>query len=303
VYAGGIVGFAENTAISFCVSSADITVEGHGFNSSAGGIAGNLRAKSTVADCSATGAITLHSGDTGGLMLYGGGILGYNYGGCIVRECYSKTGTVTARGTNLPYSGGVSGYNSQLPDNPAVIENCYSSMAVSAVASSKQALAGGITGANAQGAIVSKCYALGAVVATVNGSSSAGAGGSIGVPASANAGGIAGAQYVNGPFIRNCVALNTEVKGADSGSGAAYNVRRIAGPGTGELIGTWEHNIAYVTILAAGSNAIAPQSDRNGYDGETCAAKPTQAAYTALGWDFNTVWKMAADGYPVLRWQ
>jgi hypothetical protein len=344
VYAGGIVGFAENTAISSCVSTAAITVEGHGHNSSAGGIAGNLRSKSTIAGCSATGTITLRSGEDEGLMLYGGGIagyqgtgapagvggqddpsdcvisrsyftgsvtveggypyaggiLGYNYCGSIVKESYSKTGTVTANGGNLPYAGGLAGYNSQLPDNPAVIVNCYSSMTVNAVSASKAALAGGITGANAQGALVSKCYALGAVTATVNGSSAAGFAG-IGVPASANAGGIAGAQYINAPSIEYCVALNTEITGADSGSGATYNVRRIAGPGTGEHNSAWESNIAYVAAFAAGETALAPLSDPDGEDGEDCAAKPDQSAYTALGWDFATVWAMGGEGYPVLQ--
>jgi hypothetical protein len=176
-------------------------------------------------------------------------------------------------------------------------------MAVSAVATSKQALAGGVTGANAADSVASRSYALGAVSAVVNGNSAAGSGGSMGVPAAASAGGIAGAQYVDAPSIQNCVALNSEVTGLDSGSGAAYNVRRIAGPGSGSHNSAWEHNLAYVASLAAGGSAVAPQPDRDGYDGETCAAKPDRAAYTALGWDFTSVWEMAANGYPALQWQ
>jgi hypothetical protein len=347
VQAGGVVDNAKNTQISFCVSSVNIAAEGQGYNSSAGGIAGFMRDNSTVTDCYATGNITLRCMDIMGLshaggiagyqgagtagagssscvisrcyftgsveaegnFPYAGGIAGYNYTGSIIRECYSTTGTVTATGENLPYAGGIAGYNSQNTEYPALIEDCYSSMTVNAVSAAKQALAGGITGANAQDAVVSNCYALGAVTATVDGSSATDAGGSIGPPAMVNAGGIAGAQYVLAPSIRNCVALNAAITGADSGSGAAYNVHRIAGPGA-DLEGVifpgdcvWESNIANVAAFAAGGMDLAPEPDGGGYDGADCEAQPGQSAYAALGWDFDTVWEMGGEGCPVLRWQ
>ena len=327
--------------ITSCRSSAAITVTAGGYNCSAGGIVGFMKNNVSIADCNASGDISLsvpdtadaisHAGGiagysgTGGAAAgvsgcvilrcyftgnvgvegnypYAGGITGYNYGGAVIRECYAAGGTVTAIGKNLPYAGGVSGYNSRTaegdPDSPSLIENCYSSMTVQALAFSPQALAGGITGANAAGAAVSKCYALGNVSARVEGDSGAGTGGSLGVPASANAGGIAGAQYFGSPSIKNCVALNREIKGLDSGSGAAFNVRRIAGPGTGGDTPAWEANIANVDDLAP-----APESDTGGYDGGDCAAQPAQSAYEALGWDFVSVWNMAGDGYPVLKWR
>jgi hypothetical protein len=342
VYVGGIVGNGENTSISSCASHINIAAEGHNNNSSAGGIAGYLRSKSSITDCYATGDITLQcsgvqlmsyaggivgyqgtgtaagvGGDdkssdcvvsrcyfTGtvsatGDFAYAGGIAGYNYCSSVIRECYARGGTVTATGSNLPYAGGVSGYNSRIKDSPAVIENCYSNMTVNAVSASKAALAGGITSANAADAVVSKCYALGAVTATVDGNGSGDLGGSLGVPLKANAGGIAGAQYFDAPSIKNCVALNSKIKGA--GSGAVYNVHRIAGPGTGLNQSIWEANIANAALVE-GENAIAPETDAGGYDGENCDAKPAQAAYEALGWDFVSVWKMDGD-YPVLKWQ
>jgi hypothetical protein len=354
VYVGGIVGFADNTAISSCVSTADITVEGHGHNSSAGGIAGYLRFNSSITGCSAAGTITLRSGADEGLMLYAGGIAGYqgtgyaaagssdcvisrsyftgsvtteggypyaggiagyNYCGSIIRECYSKDGTVTARGENIPYAGGISGYNSRTAEggSPAsLIENCHSSITVSAQASSKQALAGGITAANAADAVVANCYALGAVSTVIDSGSDAADGGSIGVPKAASAGGIAGAQYFKervGPSIQNCAALNSAITGSDL-SGASYNVRRIAGPensvdeeGGAIEDRTWENNLANVAALVAGGSNVTPAPNAAGPDGANCAAKPNQAAYEALDWDFASVWKMAGDGYPVLQWQ
>jgi hypothetical protein len=268
------------------------------------GTAGEGSSGCVISRCYFTGAVSAE-----GNFPYAGGIVGYNYTGSVIRECYTETGTVTATGENLPYAGGSAGYNSQKTEHPARIEDCYSSMTVSAVSAAKQALAGGITGANAQDAVVSRCYALGAVTATVDGSSATDSGGSIGPPAMANAGGIAGAQYVKAPSIRNCVALNAAVTGADSGSGAAYNVYRIAGPGA-DLQGAvfpgdcvWEGNLANVEVLAAGSDAVTPQPDGSGYDGADCAAKPDQAVYEALGWDFTTVWTMGSEGYPVLQWR
>jgi hypothetical protein len=338
VYVGGIVGNGKNTKIISCVSHADITVTGHRDNSSAGGIAGYLTSNSALTACSATGTITLRLDAADGFMLYAGGVLGYqgtglnaegfsgcvvsrcsftgsvvaegpypyaggiagyNYCGSVISECYAAGGTVTARGENLPYAGGISGYNSRITGNPSRIENCHSDMTVNAVAASPQALAGGITGANAADAAVSRCYARGAVAARVNGSSGADTGGSLGVPVSANAGGIAGAQYFDGPSIRNCAALNREIKGVDTGSGGAFNIHRIAGSGTGDDNGVWETNIARVQTLTGGG----PTSDSAGYDGADCAAKPQQEAYEALGWDFAKVWKLGDDGYPLLRWQ
>jgi hypothetical protein len=346
VFAGGILGFGDNTSIISCVSTADIAVEGGNHNSSAGGIAGFMTNYSTITDCHAGGNISLNSGEKGGLMLYAGGIagyqglagsssdgfsgciiercsftggsvtaeggypyaggiVGYNYVGAILRESYAAGGSVFAKGQNLPYAGGVVGYNSQNTENPSLIENCYSDMTVHAEAASKQAQAGGISAANAVDARISKCYARGSVTATVIGDGSGNTGGSIGVAAAASAGGIAGAQYVDAPSIKNCVALNTRIEGKDAGSGGEYKVSRIAGlgaPGDSDKNPVWEANIANAALYRNGVPAD-PQPDPGGYDGETCGEKPGQSAYEALGWDFAAVWKMGGEGYPVLRWQ
>jgi hypothetical protein len=338
VFAGGILGNGDNTTIISCVSTANITVEARGHNSSAGGIAGFMTNYSIIADCRAGGNISISSGEEEGLMLYAGGIAGYqglagsssdgfsgciiercsftggsvtaegsypyaggvagyNYVGAILRESYAAGGSVTARGKNLPYAGGVSGYNSRNAENPSLIENCYSDMTVHAEAASKQAQAGGISAANAADARISKCYARGSVTATVVGSGSGDSGGSIGVAAAASAGGIAGAQYVGAPSIKSCVALNTKIEGR--GSGAGYQVYRIASLGAAGG-SVWEANIAAAALYKDGVPAD-PQPDPSGYDGGYCGEKPAQSAYEALGWDFASIWKMGAAGYPVLR--
>jgi hypothetical protein len=342
VFVGGIAGNATETTITHCISNADIAVVGQDHNSSAGGIAGFLSNNSRIADCRATGDISLKSDANKGLMLYGGGIagyqglkasygsgvsgcviercsftgsvvveggypyaggiLGYNYVGAKLRESYAVGGSVTAKGENLPYAGGVSGYNSRGdPDNPSLIENCYSNIGVHAEATSQTAQAGGVTAANAAGAAISKCYARGAVAATVVGSGGDDIGGSLGVKIAANAGGIAGAQYFGAPTLKNCAALNTSVTGAGSDS---YNVYRIAGPGHPDAEqSAWASNIASAPLYK-GEQLVAPDSaGPNGYDGADCAATPGQSAYEALGWDFDSVWAMDSEGYPVLQWQ
>jgi hypothetical protein len=316
--AGGIAGYLrENTAVADCYATGTIALKAYpegeedlggnaGLMLYAGGIVGYLGTGTSgdgssgcvVSRCYFAGSVSAEGG-----YPYAGGIAGYNYCGSIISECYAAGGAVSAEGANLPYAGGVAGYNSRNTESPSRVENCYSFVTVSAVSASRQALAGGVTAANAADAAVSACYARGAVSATVNGSSEAGIGGSIGVPASANAGGIAGAQYFGAPSIKNCVALNTELRGLDSGSGGSFNVHRIAGPGDGgDGGGAWESNLANVGSLAAGGAAVTPEPNDGSYDGGDCAATPAQAAYEDLGWDFVSVWKMDGD-YPVLQWQ
>jgi hypothetical protein len=235
---------------------------------------------------------------------YAGGVVGYNYTGAKVARC-SAAGTVTATGANLPYAGGVAGYNSgyvgAAPAVRSLIEDCFSTATVQAVSSSKAALAGGVVGANAKRARVLRCYARGAVTAQVAGSGASDLGGSIGVMVAANAGGIAGAQYVEqNPSIEQCAALNASVTGADSATGAVWNVYRIAGAGaSGNDTGLFAGNIVY-SGMPVTNHAASFEKTAMGKDGADAIEKPGQAVYEGMGWDFGSVWKMEG-GYPVLR--
>ncbi|MDR0540035.1 MAG: hypothetical protein LBG74_05985, partial [Spirochaetaceae bacterium] len=112
----------------------------------------------------------------------------------------------------------------------------------------------------------------------------------LGVPAAANAGGIAGAQYFAGngnvqPRIERCAALNTAIAGADTGTGAAFNVYRIAGAGA-DSQPEWAQNSAYsgMTLTQDGAPVNASDKTASGKGGEDCAEQPAQSAYA--GWDF-----------------
>jgi len=340
IAAGSIAAGVKHTIIENCSSSVNITITAHGYSSRAGSIAGSIEQNSTIRNCKATGSVTLtndaqgaitlgggitgHNGDlipgsttpsgclitnsgysgmvsVTGNYAYAGGIAGNNYNCARISGCYSG-GTVTATGTGLPYAGGVAGYNSACTDEDTVslIENCYSNANVNAVSASKAALGGGIAGANAKGAKISKCYAAGTTSVTVKGDGAAPVG--IGVPASANCGGIAGAQYYQEqnilPAIVSCVSLSAAINGADTGSGAVWNIFRIAGTGDA---GVFSSNFANSAMSS--NHAAFAADDGNGNNGADCEAKPAQSLYEGLDWDFTSVWKMGADGYPHLQWE
>ncbi|MDR2343922.1 MAG: hypothetical protein LBD86_05265 [Spirochaetaceae bacterium] len=319
--AGGIAGMMGNySTVRGCTASGTITLtaplsgedDANTFMVYAGGIAG-YSGSPGLAGSNESGCLIERSSWEGTVSAtssfpYAGGVVGYNYSGAVLRRCRAE-GSVTATGGHLPYAGGVAGYNSRLDGEtgtPSTIEDCYSTATVTAVSRSKAALAGGVAGANAAGALISRCYATGAVTARVAGDGTENLGGSIGVMIAANAGGIAGAQYVTGEFnkpptISACAALNAQVKGEDSAEagGASWNVYRIAGAGSPaeQDTGVFTKNIAWSGMtLDNHTGEIAA-----GKDGEECVAKPAQSAYTVLEWNFNSVWRMGDDGLPALR--
>lgn len=316
--AGGIAGFMRNcTTVKDCRASGAVTLTsslGEGLMVYAGGLvgySGTALAGSSESYCRIEKSRWTGGGSTvtaqGGYP-YSGGVAGYNYTGAVVSRCQAE-GTVTANGGNLPYAGGIAGYNSRVGKNtgaPAAIENCYSTATVQSTSASKAALAGGIAGANAAGALISKCYATGAVTCRVAGSGTSDLGDSIGPALAANAGGIAGAQYVSdtgrNPTITACAALNASIAGEESASGAAWNVYRIAGAGypAEQDSGAFANNIAWAALPVTNHTGTVT-SDANGRDGaDTMSATPGQSVYAALGWDFSGVWRMNGS-YPVLR--
>lgn len=283
--AGGIVGtMIKSTKIRNCTASGRIelkTGKNEGLMIYAGGIAGysgTAENGSGASGCVISGSRwTAGTVSAQGGYPYAGGVVGYNYAGAKVTEC-SAAGTVTATGENLPYSGGIAGYNSRRTKSKSpsgsLIENCRSDAVVKAVSTSKAALAGGIAGANAAGAEIRGCSAYGAVSATVNGSSTDDIGGTLGVLPAANAGGIAGAQYVNDvqdgnngpPVIANCHAVNPSITGTDTGTGASWNIYRIAGAGSGsDDTGVYENNTANSKMTLTPPRS--PVNEPNGKDG------------------------------------
>jgi hypothetical protein len=74
-----------------------------------------------------------------------------------------------------------------------------------------------------------------------------------------------------------------------------FRVYRIAGRVDGKLV----NNIAWAGMTVAGG--LVGDTGADGQDGADTTEKPEQSAYTAMGWDFSTIWQMGANGYPALR--
>jgi hypothetical protein len=311
IIAGGIAGGAfyggkayYSGKIEDCSSTGNVTASGGGYWSWAGGIAGTISGDghddpdtagsgtpatgpTRILRCYATGTVT--AAGPQGSWPYVGGIVGYNYYGGLVSQCWFN-GTVKAEGTGIgDYTGGIAGYNSkQYYGHNSRIEDCWSAGSVEGYVN-----AGGIVGQNQVAVIINRCYST----ALIGVRAPAGATVSY---AQMGAGGIAGYNAVHDGrgdgTVSNCVALNPSI----TASNGFDLLHRVAGNGGGSFANNLARQDMKIVISGTPSPPDDPGADAK--DGEDCAAKPTQAAYTALGWDFNSVWKMAGD-YPVLKWQ
>jgi hypothetical protein len=340
VYAGGLAGYAWGATIADSAATGTITADGKGHNSSAGGIAGYNRT-TTVDACSATGDVRLtaidpesrkhpsylymiyagaligYTGDssvtsnsyaTGNVYAsspypYAGGLVGYNYGtltgtgvGSRITASYA-TGNATAEAAlnTLPYAGGLAGYNS---GDKTTIDNCYATGTVLAKSSGGLGWAGGITGANANGALVSKSYSVSAVNVEI------GTGPlpylQPDVSEGACAGGIAGYSYFTANTrVENSAALNERING--TAANGIYALHRVVGR-NGSAVTTPElsNNVAHPGMTINPTPA-AWDKTANGLDGADADAKPLEAAFVALQWDFVNVWTMGDNGYPALK--
>jgi len=304
VFVGGITGgspYAFHTDAHGYIhdsSFTDGTIRGvaKGFWSWVGGIAGNITG-GTVNDknrttrierCFATGTVSTEGTKSG--YPYVGGIVGYNYYGALTSQSYFTGNVITDSGLQ-DYAGGIAGYNSQTtaPYNSR-IEDCWSGGSVTGYRN-----AGGIVGQNQVNTYIRRCYSIAAVKAT-NSSGFGVDGSGFGV------GGIAGLNASTLlDAITSSVALNLSITAA-----AGNNVNRVIGSSAGVS----SKNYALSTLVPTTSDIYTEDKGLGKSGGEDIpdefisGGKPTQEFYeTVLGWDFFTVWKMGADGYPNLQWQ
>jgi hypothetical protein len=237
-----------------------------------GGTINDIAATTRIERCFVTGTVSTMGTSSG--YPYTGGIVGYNYYGALVSQSYFD-GEVIA-GKSGDYTGGIAGYNSQtLSPNNSRIEDCWSSGTVTGIGN-----AGGIAGQNQVNTYIRRCYSTAEVSAN---------GGIVG--------GIAGlnASNMSDGAITACVALNPSITIT-----TGRNIHRIVGnTGTGNL----SNNYAWSGMIVTTATSITPAIGHAAADGADCDEKPNQSFYENIGWDFVSVWKMGADGYPQLRWQ
>jgi hypothetical protein len=320
---GGAVGYGNGASITGVTKSGNVSISNGSVNTSAGGISG-YTIGTTITDCHAYGAIDVrlqrpamiyvgglagyaesgtisqsHAEGTVNALSnypYAGGLVGYNYMGNVISKSYA-TSNVSASGNNdmdnsYPYAGGLAGYNSGgFTDAPSTIEDCYATGSVSGIGTGDTAWVGGIVGSNAREAIITRTYARGTVeVRTLKDPP-------VNSPApGAIAGGIAGYHYFGTPVIENSFALNPSITANVPTSTSAIIHRVVGEKDNTSLIGTNKANSAMVlTPAPAGTDAAL--------DGTDVTIPPDVSEYTALGWQFPSVWVEVSGAYPKLAWQ
>ncbi|GHT49118.1 hypothetical protein AGMMS49982_01840 [Bacteroidia bacterium] len=186
-----------------------------------------------------------------------------------IQYCFNSA-SVTA--TNAQTSGGICGQAVS-----STISNCYNFGTITITGWGNPS-AGGICGDPSETA-VSNCYNLGAISASPNG---------VGETA---VGGISGGG--NDHSVTNCFAANialTATAGGAIGRISANNYRSAV-----------SNCYALSTMTANGVIAKNNVNGENGTDAALSSFKSQSWVTANLGWDFNTIWRMGNNGFPVLK--
>ena len=317
---GGLVGSCENTTISNCYVTGNVT------GNNAGGLVGVGSISSTIVNCHSTSNVS-REGSTGGVEGNSGGLVGSSYSSAIT-NCYA-TGNVSAnnRGnigglvgsangpiTNCYATGSVTGSNNY-PDNgigglagsaSGTITNCYATGNVSSnrgcigglmgissnnisvsyatgnISTGGDGYAGGLIGLNY--ASISKCYATGNVSGNTD------VGGLVGYSNAlsgtitncyATIGKVSGNTYVGGFIGRTIFGTITNCYATGNVSGNTY-VGGFAGFG-GNINNSFFDYQTTGQLYAIGSGG-------GSVIGKPTSEMQTKSTFTSVGWDFTTVW-------------
>jgi len=285
-YAGGIVGYADQTEIKNCHFSGKVEATGGNY-AFAGGIVGNATSNSKIVGCSNTGSVkatsSTNSACAGGIAgqatnteinecsntgsvtttssngnVSAGGIVGYAGGRINITVCFNS-GTVKAASTaegKLTRAGGIVGGGDGTSTTPVKITNCYNTGSVSATGKD-DVRAGGTVG-RIQFVIITDCYNVARVTATSSKVNAYAAGGIVGLASDAE--------------INYCFFL----KGTVSGD-------KIAGSATD-------------------TNYDGSKSEPEFSGAYTAANMKTSAMYES--WNFTAVWDIndnVNNGFPTLK--
>jgi hypothetical protein len=233
-----------------------------------GGDAANGANTSRILRCRVTGSISYSgSGSNAGA----GGIAGTATNGVLVARC-SSSAAITGPGNSSGSTGGIAG----ILNAGARISDCWSDGTVKG-----GSLVGGIaTGTDTVGFTIERCYSRAAVVLTA-------------IPNTWGLGGICGKTVGTGATVTLCVALNDGIISPGSVSKAKRIFGNLSAPATVAM------NYA-PAIPVTGTGTWTYDAKRDGTLLED--DPPEQWLYeVTLGWDFDKVWIMGSDGYPLLR--
>lgn len=300
---GGIIGVATSCIMTIenCRSSGklDGTVRSTGYTwlgldtVYAGGIVGFAKCNTVwgpvvVKSCYASTEITGNSVaniTAGGL--FGALIGGYYNANKLVDEIVGcgSDGKITATGTgSTSYQLRIGGLIGRLEQ--VNLTDCYAMNDIS-VSSSPVYSLGSLVGAGTS-AHIRKSHALGNIEVT---------------PTSYRNGFLGGILGKNtGSTVSQCVALSSSLHGAPAPDEAGPQIHRIA---SGDATGLSQNYARSDMVKLAGETPVPSIDDLNGPDGlgKTAEELASQKTYEALGWDFQTTWKMDVEGYPMLTWK
>lgn len=268
--AGGIAGSAGKTEISGCLNSGELNAKNY-----FGGIAGELTQQSNIRNSHNSAAIT---GDA-----YLGGIAGNVDQSSSISDC-SNSGNVTAF---FSCSGGIAGGMV----NSSAINSCYNTGEIRG-----SSLVGGIAGTVESTSVITDSYNSGSIMAQNS------------------VGGIAGSILGNSEII-NCyndgrVEAELHYAGGIAGYNEhsaitnCYNSGPISGINyVGGIIGL--HTNDYVRVENCYYlDTSAPFGTGSGTDyAKALTEAEMRQKESFKGWDFDSVWTMIPNDYPIFKWQ
>jgi hypothetical protein len=246
----------------------------------------------TISNCYNTGNITA--------SWRGGGIVDF-VGDLMISNCYN-TGDITA--SNLSTAGGIVGSAGDL-----MMSNCYNTGDISISNNANiYPNIGGVVG-SAGASTISNCYNIGSISVTYDGSYYYSyVGGLLGrAPASSTISNC----YNAGDISYSGSALYASYVGGIAGS--VYETATIIGCATISAViaangaQVYSDKIANGLTYNASDKNIARNDISGAPGGDVFASYPisaflNQSTYTAIGWDFDTIWSMpGGENFPVLQ--
>lgn len=265
-YIGGIAGRLYYGVMTNASSVVQVTSTGS--SSYIGGLAGAESSGGMISQCKADVNITVSGtgSKTGGLV---GNSSGSTTKSSTISESYS-IGTIQVTGSDS-WTGGIAGSISK-----CLLSDSYSTVTISGTQYTA-GLVGKATGASE----INRCYATGNLTGIYYGA------------------GIVGYLNDAGTKTSNCVALNNILSFSDKSSWAS----RVIGGYDNAADDPDGSNLALATMQVSLNNLpVTKYDDLVEGIAKSEAELKQQATYAAQGWDFNNVWTMPADGYPVLKW-
>jgi hypothetical protein len=266
VYVGSICGRADNTVISNCYNTGEIsaTYSSAAYSSSAslqsGGICGITGNDVTISSCYNTGKISA-SGTATSVGAASGGICGWYANNVTVSNCYN-TGVISASGistsASISYSGGICGGGI----NNVTINNCYNTGGISSSATASLDAAafpysGGICG---YGGSIQNCFVADCRISTNKNITGRIVGNS--------AGGSVTNCYADGDVRLNNNPVSSS--NADSKDGKDETLASLQSQSWLSSILSWDFNIwrivsgEFPTFIRSFSSGLAPSKIVNG---------------------------------------